>query len=75
MQDENWSWAMFSKESVPEMAGKPRFTEDKRTCVLPVRLQPGKTYAVWVNSEKHRNFKDSGGQPALPYLMVFRTKG
>ena len=42
--------------------------------VLPVRLEPGKTYAIWVNSEKFGNFKDADGRSAVPYLPVFRTK-
>lgn len=73
MQDGSWSWSTLSKESFPEMDGKPRYLEDKRTCVLPVKLQPGKTYAIWANSQKFRNFKDAAGQPAVPYLLVFRT--
>ncbi len=74
MQDGSWSWAMLSKESFPTMDGKPKYLADKRTCVLPVKLEPGKTYAIWVNSEKFRNFKDTDGRPAVPYLLVFKTK-
>jgi RNA polymerase sigma-70 factor (ECF subfamily) len=73
MQDLSWSWATWSKESFPEMTGKPKYLPDQRTCVLPVKLEPGKFYAVWVNSERHRNFKDSHGIPALPYLITFQT--
>ena len=45
----------------------------KRTCVLPVKLEPGKTYAIWLNSQKFGNFKDTDGRSAVPYLLVFRT--
>jgi RNA polymerase sigma-70 factor (ECF subfamily) len=75
MQDGSWSWSTVSKESFPEAAGKPKYDADQRTCILPVKLQPGKTYAIWVNSQKLRNFKDAKGQPAVPYLLVFKTKG
>ena len=75
MRDGNWSWVTESKESDPGTAGQPRYAEDRRTCVLPVKLQPGRTYAVWVNSQKFRNFKDAKGRPAVPYLLVFKTKG
>lgn len=75
MTDGSWSWSTASQESFPETAGQPKYLDDQRTCVLPVKLQPGKTYAVWVNSQKHRNFKDAQGQPAVPYLLVFKTKG
>jgi hypothetical protein len=75
MRDGSWSWAMHSKESFPTMDGKPKYLEDKRTCVLPVKLEPGKTYAIWVNSgDKFTNFKDADGRPSVPFLLVFETK-
>lgn len=73
MLDGSWSWSTLSKESFPEMDGKPKYLEGKRTCVLPVKLQPGKTYAIWANSQKFTNFKDADGRSAVPYLLVFRT--
>src|SRR5215468_5648292 len=60
MKDESWSWSTLSKESFPKITGKPKYA-DKRTCVLPVKLEPGKTYSIWVNSEKFTNFKDPDG--------------
>jgi RNA polymerase sigma-70 factor (ECF subfamily) len=75
MQGGSWSWVTVSQESYPETPAEPRFVEDQRTCVLPVKLQPGRTYAVWVNSQRFRNFKDARGQPAVPYLLVFKTRG
>ena len=74
MQDGTWSWSVLSKESFPKVAGKPKYLADKRTCVLPVKLEPGKTYAIWMNSEKFGNFKDADGRSAVAYLLVFKTK-
>jgi RNA polymerase sigma-70 factor (ECF subfamily) len=74
MQDATWSWVTHSKESFPRMDGKPKYLADKRTCMLPVKLEPGKTYAIWVNSAKFGNFKDADGRSAVPYLLVFKTK-
>jgi RNA polymerase sigma-70 factor (ECF subfamily) len=74
MQDGSWSWSTLSKESFPKVTGKPKYLADKRTCVLPVKLEPGKTYAVWLNSENFGNFKDADGHSAVPYLLVFQTK-
>jgi hypothetical protein len=74
MQPVTWSWGMIDKESYPGTSEAPRYLEDKRPCVLPVKLQPGKTYAVWVNTEKLQNFKDAKGQIAVPYLLVFKTR-
>lgn len=75
MRDGTWSWSSPGPGMTPEITGEPRYRDDKRTCVLPVKLQPGRTYALWINSQRHRNFKDAAGQPSLPYLLVFKTKG
>jgi hypothetical protein len=74
MQGGSWSWCVLSKETYPGTAEAPRYLDDKRTCVLPVKLEPGKTYAVWINSEKFHDFKDAKGQLAVPYLLVFKTR-
>jgi RNA polymerase sigma-70 factor (ECF subfamily) len=74
MQDGSWSWSQISDESFPETTGSPRYLDDKRTCALPVKLQPGKTYVIWLNSNRFTNFKDADGQSAVPYLLVFETK-
>ena len=50
MQDGSWSWATLTKESFPKLDGKAKYLVDKRTCVLPVKLEPGKTYAIWAGS-------------------------
>jgi len=74
MQSDSWSWGTASKETFPTLNGKPRYIANRRTCVLPVKLEPGKTYALWVNSDKLGNFKDTEGRSALPYLLVFKTR-
>jgi len=73
MMDGNWSWTQISDETFPPTTGKPRYLDDKRTCVLPVKLEPGKTYVTWLNSAKYGNFKDADGRSAVPYLLVFET--
>jgi len=37
-------------------------------------LEPGRTYAFWLNSENFKNFKDAEGRPSVPYLLIFETK-
>lgn len=73
MMNGSWSWSQISNETFPEITGKPHYLEDGKTCVLPVKLQAGKTYVLWLNSQKFRNFKDATGRPAIPYLLVFET--
>jgi predicted Ser/Thr protein kinase len=74
MSDGSWSWCTAWGDSTPEVIGQPRYEADGRTCVLQAKLEPGKTYAWWLNSEKFRNFTDVSGQPAVPYLLIFQTK-
>ncbi len=73
MEDGSWSWSQLSEETFPKMIGKPSYLKDKRTCVVKVKLEAGKTYAIWLNSEKFENFKDADSRPAVPYLLVFQT--
>ncbi len=61
-------------DSVPAGVGGPRYEADRRTCVLKSKLEPGKTYGIWINSAKFRNFQDPEGRSAVPYLLVFKTK-
>jgi RNA polymerase sigma factor (sigma-70 family) len=74
MQDGSWSWSTWGEDTFPKMTGKPHYEADKRTCVAPVKLEPGHTYAIWLNSNNFGNFKDTGGRQAVPYLLVFETK-
>ena len=75
MADGKWSFVQLSDGSFPKAAGDVRYEKDKRTCVLPVKLEPGKTYALWINvAGKFENFKDADGRPAVPYLLVFKTR-
>ena len=69
-----WSWVMVSQESFPTITGEVHYLNDKRTCVAPVKLEPGKTYAIWFNSAKYNAFRDENNNPAVPYLLVFKTK-
>lgn len=74
MMDESWSWSYISTESYPETTGEPRYEADHKTCVLPVKLYPGKTYVIWLNSKKFGNFQDVSGRKAVPYLLRFTTR-
>lgn len=74
MRDGSWSWTKWGEGNFPEMTGQPRFLTDGRTCVLPVKLRPGQVYAIWLNSERHQDFKDATGQAAVPYLLIFQTR-
>jgi RNA polymerase sigma factor (sigma-70 family) len=77
MTDQSWSFATATEYGAdPDLpdGAKITYDKDKKTCVQPVKLEPGKTYAMWLNSEKFGNFKDNDGRSAVPYLLVFQTK-
>jgi len=75
MADGSWSWSDAWKNSSPEIVSKPHYEADGKTCVLKVKLEPGKTYGYWINSQSFKNFKDRQGRSAVPYMLVFQTKG
>lgn len=75
MTNGSWSWNKTPEAPFPKLAGEPRYEKDMKTCVLPVSLEPGKTYALWLNSSQGGNFRDQSGRLAVPYLVVFKTKG
>ena len=74
MTDDSWSWSTAWEDSTPESVGRPYYDADDKTCVMKVKLEPGKTYAWWLNSDKFKNFQDRAGQPAVPYLLIFSTR-
>lgn len=75
MTDQSWSSVQLSAETSPPITGKPKYDRDGKTWVLPVSLKPGRVYALWLNTERFGNFKDRDGQSAVPYLLIFRTRG
>ncbi len=74
MMDKSWSWVSGNVYPPPKSDGEVHYEKDRRTCVMPVKLEPGRTYVFGINSERFRNFKDVDGRPALPYLVAFRTR-
>ena len=74
MADGSWSWSTAWENSSPQMIGDPYYEADGCTCVLRARLEPGHTYAYWLNSNQFKNFTDRHGRPAVPYLLIFQTK-
>ena len=73
MAEGSWSWSDAWENSAPEFIGSPYYEADQKTCVVKVKLEPGRTYAFWLNSEKILNFKDTENRPAVPYLLIFQT--
>jgi beta-lactamase regulating signal transducer with metallopeptidase domain len=51
------------------------WTEDKKTCVLPVQLEPGMTYRLSLNDTDYKNFQSEAGVPLEPVAYSFKTSG
>jgi hypothetical protein len=74
MTDGSWSFVGPFAGSAFAPIGKLGYDKDKKICSWKVKLEPGKTYAYWLNNNSFQNFKDAQGKPAVPYLLVFQTK-
>jgi RNA polymerase sigma factor (sigma-70 family) len=71
----DWTWMKGGKDSeLPIVPKSIHFEKDNRTCVASVKLEPGKTYAVFLNTTRFTSFRDLEGHPAVPYLLVFKTR-
>ena len=74
MTNNQWSWLQYTPGTFPQIDKNNIRYLDKRTCVLPVKLKPGKTYVIRINSQRYNYFKDKDGNSAVPYLLVFETR-
>jgi len=72
MQQDSWSVVVAGSGEAPELAGDPHF-RDEQTCVLPVRLEPGKTYSIGFNDAENRNFVSDSAIAAETYVLTFST--
>jgi serine/threonine protein kinase len=73
MENDSWSWSSAWQNSDPQSLDKPHYEADHKTCVMKVKLEAGKTYGYWINSQNFHNFKDAQGHAAVPYLLTFKT--
>jgi RNA polymerase sigma-70 factor (ECF subfamily) len=73
MDREGWAWVIEDKATAPEI-GESSWDAEVRTNSAPVRLEPGKTYVVWINSPQYSYFKDTLGETATPVRWTFTTR-
>src|ERR1039457_4647873 len=69
-----FSWTGGGPEfpTIPE-GKKPSWTEDHKTCVLPVELKPNAQYRLGLNSPSYKNFHSASGVPLEPVVYTFKT--
>lgn len=77
MTEKMWAFCQVSGDTFPKRIEGEEiyYLSDKRTCVMPVILEPDKTYIIWINKGRFNSFRDTSNNPAVPYLLVFRTRG
>lgn len=73
MTDDMWSVVKISDDTFPDINGRVHY-ENARTFVIPVKLAPGTTYALWLNYKQNDAFRDTKGTPSIPYFVVFQTR-
>ena len=73
--EEGMSWTGGGPQFPPTPEGEKAQWRDKRTCVLPVKLQAGHYYRVGINSTSYRNFRSAAGVPTPTSAIYFTTQG
>jgi hypothetical protein len=73
--DSGMSWTGGGPQFPPSPEGQKAQWRDKRTCVLPVKLEAAHFYRVGINSKNYQNFSSSHGLAALPSAIFFTTQG
>ena len=71
---EGFSWTGSGPEHPQTPEGATAQWRGKRTCVLPVKLEPGHRYRVGINSPSYRNFRSVAGESADISSIHFNTK-
>jgi hypothetical protein len=73
MRPEGFSFVTSMAGLHPHFVGEPTLDADQHTFVIKAKVEPGKVYAVWLNTPSYQGFHSAGGDPAVPYLLVFKT--
>ena len=68
----SWTGGGDAFPKTPE-GEKATWSNDGRTCTLPVTLEPDHKYRLGLNSLSHNNFQSKWGVPLKPMVYTFRT--
>jgi hypothetical protein len=71
---EGMSWTGSGENFPKPVQGKKAYWSDEgRTCILPVELVPCRSYQLGLNSDLHIGFQSRWGVPLDPVEYAFRT--
>lgn len=74
MDPQGWAWVVESPATAPDV-GDSTWDAAHRTTTAQVKLAPGRTYVLWVNSPQYPYFRDPHGVSAAPLRWTFTTAG
>jgi len=74
MDTGGYSWTGGAPEFPGREDQRPQW-RDKRTCVLPVKVEAARYYRVGINAPSFRNFRSTTGVAVTPTAIHFTTKG
>jgi hypothetical protein len=69
----SWTGGPPALPDIPQ--GQKPYWRDKRTCVLPVKLESARKYRVGINAPSFKNFRSVQGIPAEVAAIEFSTQG
>jgi RNA polymerase sigma-70 factor (ECF subfamily) len=74
VRTDSWSFVELEGRPFPELRGDPTF-RDARTCVLPVKLERGKSYGIGINGPNHKGFVSAADDQLAvePYVLRLTT--
>ncbi len=76
MKTDTYSVVQVEAGEFPELIGdEPIAFKDDKTLVIVVKLAPGKSYALGLNSAKRMGLKAADGAPLAPTVIRFKTAG
>ncbi len=75
MNTSGWSFCQKSDVDFPETLSKPSYDESRTVITLPVRLEPGKTYNIYLNSPPYIGFRSAEGGVLESVHYTFTTAG
>lgn len=73
MRDQSWS-VVGAHDDTPKVTGSPSYDAERKVLVVPVALEPGRSYRFALNSADKQGFVSSDGVPLAPVAVTFRTR-
>jgi hypothetical protein len=75
LMGDGMSWTGSGENFPQSPAGaEAKWSNDRKSCLLPVALEPNHKYVIGINSSSHINFQSKWGVPMVPVKYEFTTK-